>query len=456
MRKALSPLRENERLLVSIILLLALAARLSAVFYLGVPDLVESSESGQVAARLVADQGYTFDFYGYRTTDPLRSFIPPLYTLFVAFFLRFTPEPGIALGVAQALLSSFTCVLIYHIAKGLFGTTVGILSGLTMTLYPVFVIQAARPFSLTVHSCLLALLLLLVLGLLQKSHLTIWIAAGIVAGLNALGRSPMLGFLVVIMGWLWLNRKRIAEWHKAAVVIALCASFTLLPWTLRNYYLHGQSVLVSTNGGFTFWNGNNPFTTGNAFDVYVDKAEAYLGTEIGEQAGEAVIIDWRPYPLPHEVTPHVHRLSEVELDRALYQAGWRFIRENPHQWLALVKTKLVSFWWFRPHIGESRADLGEHGLVYDPGWIAPYKFLYATLFPFSLGGLALSLRRWRTYALFYLLFAYLTMVYSAFNVMTRYRWEIEPYILLFALAAMVHLVHRVLQWGKSSAWVGSS
>jgi hypothetical protein len=175
-----------------------------------------------------------------------------------------------------------------------------------------------------------------------------------------------------------------------------------------------------------------------------------VGSEVGEGAGEEDIVDLRPYPLPHEVAPDVQHLSEVELDRALYQAGWRFIRENPRQWLSLVKTKLLSFWWFRPHIGQSRADLGEHGLVYDPRWIIPYKFLYATLFPFFLGGLILSIRRWRAYVLFYLLFAYLTVVYLAFNVMTRYRWEIEPYILFFALAALVHLVQRVLRWEESS------
>jgi len=456
MKGALLRLWEDERLSISIICLLALAVRLGAVFYLGVPDPAESSESGQVAARLTSGQGYTFDFYGYRTANPLQSFIPPLYTLFVAFFLRFTSESGVALVVAQTFLSSLTCVLIYHIAKRLSGRALGALSGLATALYPVFIIQAARAFSLTVHSFFLALLLWLLLGLLQRSPFITWVATGVVVGLNALGRSLMLGVLVGIVGWLWLNRKMIPEWQRATAVIVLFTLLTLLPWTLRNYYLHGQLVLISTNGGFTFWNGNNTFTTGNAFDVYVGKARAYVGTEVDEAAGEKDIIDLRPYPLPHEVAPDVQRLSEVELDRALYQAGWRFIQDNPRQWLALLKTKLLSFWWFRPHIGESRADLGEYGLVYDPRWITPYKILYVAIFPFFLGGLVFSLRRWKTYALFYFLFAYLTIIYLAFNVMTRYRWEIEPYILLFALTAIVQLALRALQWDKKLVWMGSS
>jgi hypothetical protein len=444
MRKTLSHLWADERLLISALLLLALGIRVGAVFYLGVPDLVEISEEGQIAARLIAGEGYTFDFYGYRTVEPLRSFIPPLYVLFVAFFLRFAPEPGMALGVTQAFLSGITCIVVYRIARGLSGMTVGILSGLAMALYPVFIVQAARPFSLTINILLLAVLLWLLLDLPHRSRPVVWVAAGVALGLLTLSRSSISALLAGILGWLWLNRKTILKWRQAATVIVLSTLFTLLPWALHNYHALGQLSPLSTCGGFTFWNGNNPFTTGNVFDVYVGKVRAYLGTEVAVEAGEEAIMDLRPYPLPHEVAPYVHRLSEVELDRALYQAGWRFIQQNPGQWLALAKTKLVSLWWFRPNIGKSRADLGQYGLVYDSRWIMPYKILYATFFPLFLVGIALSLARWRTYSLFYILFLYLTIVYTTFHVMTRFRWEIEPYILLFAIMAVVDIGQRVL------------
>jgi len=350
-----------------------------------------------------------------------------------------------ALGVTQAFLSGITCVVVYRIARGLSGMTAGILSGLAMALYPVFIVQAARPFSLTVNTLLLALLLWLLLDLRHRSHPVVWVAAGVALGLLTLSRSSILAFLVGILGWFWLNRKGILKWHQAAIVIVFSTLFTLLPWTLHNYYVLGQFSPLSTCGGFTFWNGNNPFTTGNVFDVYVSKVRAYLGTEV-DVGEEETIMDLRPYPLPHEVAPYVDSLSEVELDRALYSAGWRFIQENTGRWLALAKTKLVSFWWFRPNMGRSRADLGEHGLVYDSGWILPYKILYATLLPLFLVGMALSLARWRTYSLFYILFLYLTIVYTIFHVMTRFRWEIEPYILLFAIVAFVDIVQRI--WSR--------
>jgi len=47
-------------------------------------------------------------------------------------------------------------------------------------------------------------------------------------------------------------------------------------------------------------------------------------------------------------------------------------------------------------------------------------------------GLALSSKYRRQYSLLYLLFAYDTVTIVAFQVLTRYRWEIEPLFLIFA------------------------
>jgi hypothetical protein len=447
----------DSRLLLLALFLIALSIRLGAVLYLGVPDIVEADEHGLNAARLVNGQGYTFEFYGYRVNNPLQSFKPPLYTLFLAFFLCCTDKPALALGVSQAFLSSLTCVFVYWIATKLSGKIVGLLSSAATAVYPVFVIQAARPFSVTLHTLLLSALVFLVLHVLQRSHFYNWAIMGILVGLLALGRPSMLGLLPGILLWVWLNRQAIANWHKALPVIVLFTLLTILPWTIRNYHIHHQIVPISTHGGFSFWNGNNPFTTGSAFDVYVGKVKKYAGIEFDEQTDDSEIVDLRPYPLPRGLETQLDTLTEVELDRALYLAGLQFIRENPRQWLELEVRKIVSFWWFRPNIGKSRADLGEYGLVYDSRWIMPYKILYAGVLFFFLAGTVLSVSQWRVYSLFYFLFGYLTVVYVGFEVITRYRWEIEPFILILATTAALYIVQRILPVSSQSpAWLRSS
>jgi 4-amino-4-deoxy-L-arabinose transferase-like glycosyltransferase len=446
--------RDNRLLLVGIFLL-ALSTRLGAVLVLGVPDIIEAEEHGLNAARLVNGQGYTFDFYGYRVSNPLQSFKPPLYTFFLAFFLRCTDRPALALGVSQAFLSSLTCIFVYWIATKLSGRVVGLLSAMVTAVYPVFVIQAARPFAVTLHTFLLSALAFLLLHTLQQSRFCNWAITGALVGLLALGRPSTLGLLPGIVCWIWLNRQAIADWQRAASGIVLFALLTILPWTIRNYHIHHQIVPISTHGGFTFWNGNNPFTTGSAFDVVVGEVKKYAGIQFDEETNDLEIVDLRPYPLPRGLESQLDALTEVELDRALYLAGLQFIRENPRKWLGLVGRKIISFWWFRSNMGRSRADLGEYGLVYDSRWIVPYMIVYAIIFVFFIAGLVLSLGQWRLYSLFYFWFLYLTAVYAAFEVITRYRWEIEPFILILATTAALYIAQRALSVSsRSLAWLG--
>lgn len=431
-------LRRDCRLRLAVIFIVALATRLAAVFWLSMTDLAGGSESGVIAANLVAGRGYAFDFYGYRPDAPLRSYMPPLYTLLLALCLRFGPGAGTLLGAIQAFLGSLTAVFVCLVGERVVSYRLGWVAGLATALYPPLIIQTARPFSMTLHGCLLSGLIVLTLGLLRPPGLLKAVGAGLIIGLLALSRTSMLGLAVVVIVWLWLNRHRVHLWNRLGILVIAAVGLTVLPWALRNYAIHGWPLL-STNGGHTFWNGNNPFTTGSSLDVYIDKVNAYMGLNIDPSLGAAGIIELRPYPLPLEVLPRVTRLSEVELEAALYTAGLTFIRDNPGDWLRLLLTKVASFWWFRPNLGRSSSVPGGESPYYDPRWIAPYQGVYVIVLALLLIGLVCSLRDWRTLALFYLLFGYLTAVYAVFNVITRYRWEIEPFLLTFAMMGLNRL-----------------
>ncbi|HID86199.1 MAG TPA: hypothetical protein EYP55_02345 [Anaerolineae bacterium] len=434
----MTPFRSRKYASLVTIFLIALILRMVGVFYLHGPD-IKVSESGQTAAKLVAGKGYTFDFYGYRVTAPLRSFMPPLYTLVLATFLYFSTNPALTLKVFQAIISSLASIVIYFIAAKLFSTRTGFLSSLATAVYPIFIVLATQPVATILTIFLLSLLILSLLRLLQPSSWANWASVGLLLGLNALNRPLILGFFAGILLWLWLNRRGLSgPWYKIGLVMMLFALLAIAPWMVRNYIIHREFVPISTNGGFTFWNGNNPFTTGSGFDVYVEKLRAYTqGQAPPEEASSQKIAIIEPYPLPRELEAEVHTLSEVELDRRLYLAGLRFIRDNPRQWLGLVKAKTISFWWFRPNIGTYRD-------FYKSAWIMPYKVVYTALLSLFALGLLLSRDRWRRCSLLYLLFIYATVTYVGFNVITRYRWEIESYMFIFAAVAVVEIGRRIL------------
>ncbi len=201
----------------------------------------------------------------------------------------------------------------------------------------------------------------------------------------------------------------------------------VLPWCIRNTLLFGRPTFISTNGGVTFWNGNNPFTTGSAHDVYADRLAAYRGVE-RDPALPTVYQHPEPYPFPPEIEAEVQTMPELELDRAAYRAGLDYIRQKPADWLRLEGQKLVSFWWFRPNLGANP--------IYRDQWTFLYQIQYPFLLAPAIVGLVLSARKcWRCYALLYAVMIFYTCTHVAFNVLTRYRWEIELLMLLFAALA---------------------
>lgn len=415
--------------------ILALALRAAAVWIVG-PDSngpLYWSESGVVAQNLFQGQGYSYDFYGLRTAQPLQSFMPPIFIWLLYACLRFSTQPMLALTAVQAVLSSLTTVALFLIAVQLSQRrAVALLSGLGGACYPVTVLMVTMPVSLTLHLGLLAWALLATMLLTRKPAGWLAVAAGVLWGLLMLGRPAILAFLPLVLLWQWWNRRTRQDGLKLSWLILLAAIAILLPWTVRNYRIHGRLFLVSTNSGATFWNGNNPFTTGTGQLVDTAKADAYLGRV--HDPNQPEVVQMQPYPLPPDLRAEVATISEIELDRRQFQAGLAFIREQPKAWLGLMARKTLGFLWFRRNIGA----------LYDASWTVYYKPVYVILVILLLAGLVVSARDWRRYSLLYLLFIFYTVMHVAYNVQTRYRWEIEPFFLIFAALAVVGACDRML------------
>lgn len=262
-------------------------------------------------------------------------------------------------------------------------------------------------------------------------------------GVFVLGRPQAVLFVPIIVGWLWLNRVRGSPLWRASIGLAVATALVILPWCVRNSLLFGRPTFISTNGGVTFWNGNNSFTTGSAHDVYADKLADYRGIARNPSLPD-VYQHPEPYPFPPDIESQLATIPELQLDRAAYLAGLSYIGQHPVEWLNLEIQKLVSFWWFRPNLGSNP--------LYRGTWTSLYRFQYVPLLVLTLLGLAASARQWRRYALLYAVPALYTLVHLTYNVLTRYRWEIELLMLIFAALAADEIWQRVVSRSAASSW----
>ncbi len=109
-----------------------------------------------------------------------------------------------------------------------------------------------------------------------------------------------------------------------ALVFTAAFAACIVPWTVRNQRVHGRFVLVATNGGSTFYGGNN-------------------GRVVGE---------WRMFGNWISTTdlPHRDRIEaapdEVSHDKVEWQLGVDWLREHPGSvpLLLVLKTARLCLW----------------------------------------------------------------------------------------------------------------
>ena len=170
----------------------------------------------------------------------------------------------------------------------------------------------------------------------------IGVAAGLVLGATVLFRAATILLLVVTAGWL-LWRRRPAQ----LVAIALGAALVIGPWTVRNYRHYGRFVLVATDGGVTFWTGNNALARGEG-----DMA-ANPELKLASQALRAA---------------HPTR-DEEAMEPVYYRDALQWIRSHPLAWVGLELKKV--FYLLVP-IGPSYRI---HSPLYFWGSVLPYALL---------------------------------------------------------------------------------
>jgi len=388
-----------------VVLLIAFALRL--VWALLVPVVPQSDAMmyDGFAREILAGHGYAFPGGGPTAYWPVGA--SALYA--AAYRLFGTGGAGIiAFNIA---MGSAMAAAAYALARRRFGARAGLIAGLLVACWPVWIQFSTVPNS-ELACALLLMLALLVRGLERPGLLLRTILSAILLAGSAYMRPIVMPLFVALPILDWIRHR---DWKRALidlVAMLLVAAALIGPWAMRNKALFGHPVPISTNFGANLWMGNNPASNGG-----------YM-------------------PLPHLAIT-----NEVDRDRHFKQMAVDFIKAHPGRYVALTLARV-----------RLSLDRESVGVVWNSGGLPPETLLplklVSTLYwlaalALGLAGFALLLRAdWLN--LFDPVIVSIGLVLATAILVVggdRYHLPADPFIAIIAAVALA----RILPGKKAAA-----
>ena len=224
------------------------------------------------------------------------------------------------------------------------------------------------------------------------------LAAGILLGLACLTRPLVVVMLPLLFPLILLQGLNFRTSAKRFLIISLIVFATISPWTMRNYLVHDDFVLITTNAGYNLYVGNNPLATGGLVTpLFSDEQERIRDT-----------------------------VKASNIDFYYYRWSLDYILNNPGRSLSLMASK-AKIILFDPSVDEA-------------------KYPELAFLVFAVIGFAVTVKQWRRYALIYLITAALVLPHLFFFAEARFRLPAVPFLAVFAAASIVWIAHAVERW----------
>ncbi len=242
----------------------------------------------------------------------------PGYPLFLAMLRVTEPVDAVParVKIAQSAVGAVGVWLIGLIAARAGGPRAGVAAAAIAAVYPPLVFMPAYALSETLYStvALAAAWVLDATGcpLFLRKKGAVPFFGGSLVGSGILIRPAMLFFVPFAAAWLMSKRPA-----RYALIFVLVTLACIAPWTIRNARTYGRFVLVASEGGVTFWTGNNALARGEG-DLAANPAMKRAELEFRNR-----------YP----------DLSPEQREPLYYRDAFDWIRNHPAAWLALLVRK---------------------------------------------------------------------------------------------------------------------
>jgi 4-amino-4-deoxy-L-arabinose transferase-like glycosyltransferase len=251
------------------------------------------------------------------------AFRAPGFPLFLAGIYYLAGQHYPLIYLIFSALGAIACVLTFLVALELVGRTLALLAAALATIYIGDVYFATVFASESLYLVCFGLSLWLFLRYLKSGSSAELFFSAISLGWGILTRPFALLLIPLFVSVLIWNMWKSKRLHLVQTLLfAIIPMAVVAPWTVRNYTVFHQFVLVANNGGSTFYQGNN--------DRVLHDPHYYGGwistTEL-------------PYRNLIDATP-----DEVSHDREEWHLGIQWVKEHKRSMPLLCFYKLVRMW----------------------------------------------------------------------------------------------------------------
>jgi 4-amino-4-deoxy-L-arabinose transferase-like glycosyltransferase len=363
--------------------------------------------------------------YGFVPGEP-SAYTQPLYGFFLVPLYWIFGRHWPVVGIAQALVSAATALLVYEIGRRIAGPRLGLVGAVVATLNPYLVWHDVHVNREVVDQLVAAALVLCVLVAAERRSVAWSAAAGLVAGVGILGNTRLvLVPLVLALYLLWCH----VPWQ-GALALVLVAAVAVMPWVVRNRVAVGCFALTTDTRAL--WKANNPQTYGVlTHGGWIDDVKSPPGHSFTPEFARDL----------YRETGRIRHVDECGDMRYFDRRVWTFWRRHPGEKAKLMQLAVRMEWDPRP----TRTTTTE-GAAFVRSWVQPvYESL---LYALALVGLALVPRRFAVLVI--ALLAYQTLAAIVFVGATRYRVPWDFLLALLAAASLARLGSLVRE-GRASA-----
>ncbi len=231
-----------------------------------------------------------FNFYFHGTSLPSAEH-PPLYPIALAGLAKLGGTSPDAQRLVGSVFGAGTIAALGLLGRRLGGERAGLLAAGLAAIYPVLIAADGALMSESLFGLLVALSLLAAYRLVESPTTGRAAALGAVVGLAALTRGEALLLLPLIL----VPVLRRPAGVRAALATVLACAVVLTPWTVRNWIVFHQPVLIATDSGSAI-GGANCYQT-------------YYGGQLG---------GWQPKCLANSPGNEAQHMDKLRSDGARY------------------------------------------------------------------------------------------------------------------------------------------